>query len=814
MDNSPSEAQVRASCEFISRGFRDAKTAALQALEAGLCPIPPRMDGSKAPFPNKWKAYQESTPSPADIESWYSAGLTGVGLVTGPISGNLECLDFDTREVWKQYKDAAGKAGLVDLLKKVGSGYAEQSPNGFHLLYRCDDISGNTKLASQPLPDNKVKTLIETRGEGGFIIVAPSTGVNPAGDYVLKAGGFDSIERISPNERRQLHALARTFDEAPRQDYQPQQPASDSRPGDEYIASTTWAEVLEPAGWLRVFEHNGTTHWRRPGKKQGVSATTGHNGSDLLYVFSTSTEFDSERGYNRFSASALLNHGGDFKAAAAALCGRRPASEQSSIDDRPVPQPLRRKLPPAEPFPVDALGDVLAPMARKISEIIQSPEAIAGQSLAASATLAVQGHADVIIDGRVFPVSENFVAVAESGERKSATDRAALSPQHKRQKDLRAGLDDDHATYEADHAAWKKAREEALSSRNNKGREAKKEALLKIGAEPQAPIDPVMMTEEPTYEGLVKSLAYGWPSMGIYSDEGGRFLGGHGMNSDNQLKTATGLSKLWDGDPITRTRGGDGNMLLYGRRLSVHLMIQPEISNALFGNQMLIGQGLMSRCLVCYPTSNIGNRPYKETDLSGTPEMSRYFGRMMSLLETPLPLAENSQNQLSPRQLPLDPAAKNTWIGFHDHIEKLCRDGEPLHPIKGFAAKAAEHAARLAGMLALVDDLHISTIQPRHIEAGIELAQFYLGEALRLFNSAAENPDLVLAEKLIIWAKDKSHPLISLPLVYQSGPNGIRDKATAKRIIKILADHDRLIPFEGGAEVAGKYRREVWAVNA
>ena len=148
------------------------QATALKALNAGLCPIPPRQDGSKAPFPSKWKLYQESTPSQSDIENWYSEELTGVGLVTGAISGNLECLDFDTREVWEQYNDAARKAGLADLLKKVGNGYAEQSPNGFHLLYRCDDIGGNTKLAGKPLPGNKVKTLIETRGEGGFIIVA------------------------------------------------------------------------------------------------------------------------------------------------------------------------------------------------------------------------------------------------------------------------------------------------------------------------------------------------------------------------------------------------------------------------------------------------------------------------------------------------------------------------------------------------------------------------------------------------------------------------------------------------------------------
>lgn len=480
----------------------------------------------------------------------------------------------------------------------------------------------------------------------------------------------------------------------------------------------------------------------------------------------------------------------------------------------PEPQPLRRVLPPAEPFPLDALGDVLAPAARKIAAIIQSPDAIAGQAVLASATLAVQGHADVIIDGRLSPVSEDFVTVAESGERKSATDRVALSPHHKRQKDLREGLDNQLATYQADHAAWKKAKDEALSDKKNKSRQAKKDALLDIGPEPQPPIDPVMITEEPTYEGLVKSLACGWPSMGIFSDEGGRFLGGHGMNSDNQLKTAAGLSKLWDGDPITRTRGGDGNMLLYGRRLSVHLMIQPEISAALFSNRMLIGQGLMSRCLVCFPESNIGHRPYQEACLSDTPEMKRYFARILSILESDLPIQEDTQNQLTPRQLPLNPTAKNAWIAFHDHIESLCRDGGPLSPIKGFAAKAAEHAARLAGVLTLVDDLHAVAIQLQHIKAGIELAQFYLGEALRLFNSAAEDPDLALAEKLLTWARDKSHSLISLPLVYQTGPNAIRDKEKAKRIVKILEDHCWLIPVEGGAKVAGKHRRDVWEVNA
>ena len=204
-----------------------AHETALKALAANLSTIPPRMDGSKAPQPPGWKHYQERMATKGEIQDWYSKRCTGVGLVTGRISGNLECLDFDIRDAWTDFKALAEKTGLRDLVVKVGLGYGEETPNGIHLMYRCKEISGNTKLAKVPDLDapGQWKTLIETRGEGGYIIVAPTSGpVNPAGDYVLKAGGFDTIVEITPEERDALHSLARTFDESQRDEYVPQQP--------------------------------------------------------------------------------------------------------------------------------------------------------------------------------------------------------------------------------------------------------------------------------------------------------------------------------------------------------------------------------------------------------------------------------------------------------------------------------------------------------------------------------------------------------------------------------------------------------------
>ena len=96
---------------------------------------------------------------------------------------------------------------------------------------------------------------------------------------------------------------------------------TDLRPGDDYNDRTTWDELLIPAGWTFLGERRGTTYWRRPGKVDGISATTGYGDGDYdcLYVFSTSTTFEAETAYSKFGAYAHLHHGGDYTAAARQL---------------------------------------------------------------------------------------------------------------------------------------------------------------------------------------------------------------------------------------------------------------------------------------------------------------------------------------------------------------------------------------------------------------------------------------------------------------------------------------------------------------
>jgi Protein of unknown function (DUF3987) len=161
----------------------------------------------------------------------------------------------------------------------------------------------------------------------------------------------------------------------------------------------------------------------------------------------------------------------------------------------------------------------------------------------------------------VKPISSYLITIAESGERKTEADFQASWAIRKYEESLREKHDAAMLSYANDKIAWDKAREEA--TKKTKGnRAATKLVLDNLGPPPMPPLEPMLTSTEPTLEGPVKKFQTHWPSLGIYSSEGGQFIGGHGMNEENKLKTASGLSALWDGEPVRRVRAGDGVAIL------------------------------------------------------------------------------------------------------------------------------------------------------------------------------------------------------------------------------------------------------------
>jgi putative DNA primase/helicase len=329
----------------------DVFSAAVEWLTAGFCVLPAAVDGSKRPGLAQWKVWQTRRPELVDIAVWFGNGHGGMGVVCGEVSGYLEMSEFEGRACVEggeldQAERLVADAGLGELWEQICHGYREVTPTGgVHLFYRIADgpVPGNTKVARRPAteaelaenPTDRIKVLIETRGEGGWVVTAPSNGTtHPTGrpwrvDYGSPAG----IATITLAQRDALMKVLSTLDQMPVEVIGPITPAAppaqvggELRAGDDFEARTSWEEILVPHGWTQLHtDATGTTYWLRPGKtdRRSKSASTGNAGDrDRLYVFSSSTVFEPEKPYTKFGAYALLEHGGDHGAAAKTLRGQ------------------------------------------------------------------------------------------------------------------------------------------------------------------------------------------------------------------------------------------------------------------------------------------------------------------------------------------------------------------------------------------------------------------------------------------------------------------------------------------------------------
>lgn len=480
------------------------------------------------------------------------------------------------------------------------------------------------------------------------------------------------------------------------------------------------------------------------------------------------------------------------------------------------PIPLYRPLPPSPPFPVEALGETLRPLIEAIHQKTQAPIELVAQSVLATTSLIAQGYCDVeLFTGEQKPCSLFFITIANSGERKSTCDRIVLQPIRKHEQSLRESYPQELDRYQTALEVWEAKKRDILSPKNakNKTKDTLTKEVEALGAKPQGPKQPIMTCQEPTMEGYLKLSIQGQPSIGLFSDEGGSFINGHAMKDDVKLRTAAGLSQLWDGTVLNRVRSIDGCETIEGKRLALHLMVQPEIGQQFLSDRVLLDQGLLSRCLVSYPNSTMGRRLQKVLPPEIQTVIDDTLKKLYEMLQKPLPYRDNGQNILKPHVLALAPDAQDLCLEFADHVEKNLGPDGLYTNITGLANKLPEHATRLAAVLQFIESETTVPITAKNIRYGIALAQFYADEALRLFSRGHIPKQIVLAEKLKTWLLNQwEEPFISLPDIYQCGPSAIRDKNKAQKIVAILIEHGYLIPCDAPQIINGKPRQKAWQI--
>jgi hypothetical protein len=467
--------------------------------------------------------------------------------------------------------------------------------------------------------------------------------------------------------------------------------------------------------------------------------------------------------------------------------------------DGAQPQPLQVSPGIGSEYPIHALGPIMAPAAMRIAEIVHAPGAAVGQAMLAVSALATQGLKDVELHGRRSPTSIFQLVIDESGARKSQVWRIVCRAAEDHQKRLLRRFNKDLVDFRQHSELYETEKRQALRQRTPK---ARRKALLKLGAPPAPPAQPFLMSADPTYEGVVKNFADAHPSMGIFSDEGGLFGGGYSMGRDHARKTVAGLNALWDGTALNRLRTSERLPTMYGRRLSVFLMAQPKVGQDLTANRDLRSQGFIARFLTSRPESLMGTRRYVKADVLKQPEVQAFHKRLDEIFRIPLPLQPGSKNVLAPEALKLSDKAIQRWIRFHDEIETQLGEGGSLRNVADFASKAAEHALRVAAVLATIGDPKCTLIKLEDVKNAIALVRFHLAEASRLYGHVLVDERMTLAEETLGWLRKQPRPVVALKDVYQRGPKGVRYASSARETIQVLLDRNCIERAKASGHVA------------
>lgn len=309
-------------------GIPSNSSIAARWLDAGCSIIPVKADGSKK-AQLRWKRYEAEKPPRELITLWfdilYAPPPSAIGVICGVVSGHLEVLDFDDGSLFAPWFEMVKPIAQQLPIVRTGGG-------GYHVLYRCSTISPGCKIATDP--SREKETLIESRGEGNYVIGigSPAT-THASGHHYHQVAGPElpeNIPTITPEERLELWKAARTFDKGDllRQEIEthrrkieqaakPPRPISAESPiWKIFDQQADWHSLLTGAGWST---HDGE-HWTRPGKTDsGTSAklNLSQSGQEVLTIFSSNAGIDLNASHRSLSPSQFITEtrfGGDWKA--------------------------------------------------------------------------------------------------------------------------------------------------------------------------------------------------------------------------------------------------------------------------------------------------------------------------------------------------------------------------------------------------------------------------------------------------------------------------------------------------------------------
>ena len=471
-------------------------------------------------------------------------------------------------------------------------------------------------------------------------------------------------------------------------------------------------------------------------------------------------------------------------------------------------EPVSIDRPTLTPFPTDLLGENLAAVVNAVTAQVQvAPDIPAMISLAAIST-AVGGRVQIRIRPGWSEASSVWTAtVAGAGERKSAAEGpfsdALRRIERKLREDALPEIEEAEQALKVAQARLDDAEKAAIKSKPDtfklKMDEAKlaRRELAELGP---VPSPPRLLFGDITPAAMPQKASQQSGRMAVIHSEGTLLKQMGGLYNSGASDTGFALD-AYDGKAMPVDRIGRDSIEMESAHLAVGLLIQPVILEQLGRKKddEMLHNGFVQRFLYSFPPSRLGYQ-----DPRGSVAIP---GELIEDLQQRLQvLVDTLWKSSLVRVVTFTDEASEAMYVFQESLQERLRRGGDLHQMASWASKLPGKVARVAGMLALYEDVHAHHITAEQFQAAVGLAPYFIQHARLCLDLMGANREgqLTPARDVLEWLRRRKPEQIRLPFSVRDaqrgvdgnawGPDGVTSE-TVHDAIRVLVDRGWVQPM-------------------
>ena len=702
-----------------------------------------------------WKKYQTEPPKKDEFEKNYnySGGLfkkggeeieptTGVGIITG--YDNLEVIDIDLKvfktlkeqtDFWKEYINFLSD-NIIDFKDKFV--IYKTINGGYHILYKCQKVGGNVKLAKLK---GHNEAIIETRGVGGYVFIYEK--------QESKKSYFE-LQEISEAEREVIFGVSKFYNYIEEVDkIIPDEIRQNEYDGgkvsvwDDYNAKTNIFDVIDGE-----FDIVKTLSDKYIIRRNG--ATSPHSGyvykdSGCMYLFSTGTIYPNEKLISPFSAYTIKFHNNNYSNSAKELYKKGFGSRiVKQVEALQSPAPKLKDVG----FPVDIFPNEIQNYILECNRTLDHSIDYMGCSFLWVLSVIIGNSIKIKVkNGWLEPATVWFVVVGKAGIGKTPSINSIVKPLER----------------ENNREIKKYAKEQEKYHEYRELEKNEKQNSEKV----KRPIKTQFIADDITLEALVEMHSENKNAVAVFKDE----LAGW-IKDMNKYRTGSDLEfwlSSWSAKSVSHNRKTAKSSFIESPCISVIGGIQPGVFDSFYTEENK-DNGFIDRMLLCYPDLMVDEWNDDEMDIDMLTYYSDYIiGFFRSVKDSIVRL--NTEDDIDPHISEMTPEAKMQWKRIFNKITAMQNDETENEYMKSMLPKQKSYIPRFALIINTLNSYHhqktdISTITEESILAAERLSDYFIYMAKKIKVDSAESK---LIKKTI--AVSKSDKKETVQAIYEANPN-------------------------------------------